>query len=68
LLARGAGAARGFDLAGRGDKLDQHVEALVVDLFGLELGYGLSAGAAKFGDGANSFLARPFGRAWDAAI
>ena len=58
MLTRSAGAARGFDLAGRGDELDQNVEALVVNFFRLEFGYGFSAGATKLGDGAVSFLAR----------
>ena len=56
LLAGRAGAPGGFDFAGWRDKLDQDVEPLIIDLFGLELGYGFSAGAAKLSDGDNSFL------------
>ncbi len=59
LFAASAGAPGGFDFAGRRNKLDQDVEPLIINLFGLELGYGLSASAAKLSDGGNSFLTRP---------
>ena len=58
LFAAGAGAPGGFDFAGRRNKFDQDVEPLIINLFGLELGYGLSASAAKLSDSGNSFLTR----------
>ena len=59
LFAAGTGAPGGFDFAGRRNKLDQDVEPLIINIFGLEFGYGLSASAAKLSDGGNSFLTRP---------
>jgi hypothetical protein len=50
LLARGASAAGGLYFTSRCDKLGENIDAFVVDFLGLELGYGLSAVAAKLGD------------------
>ncbi len=51
LLARGTGAAGGLYFTSRCDELGEDVDALVIDFLGLELGYGLSAVAAKLGYG-----------------
>ena len=51
LLARRPRATSGFDFTGGRQKLRQHIEAFIVDLFKLELGYDLSAVALKPVDG-----------------
>lgn len=61
LLARSARAARCLDFTRRGDELGQNVDALVINLFWLEFGYGLSAVAAKFSDGYCSLPTHPAG-------